>query len=142
MTAALKAMDYYLARGLPKHQAAAIVGNFIVESNLNPRAIGDRDLTEMAHGVGQWRGHRWRALKAFADAQSKEVHGFEVQLMFALHELKTTERTAGEKLFMSKTLEEAVDAMVDYERPGGWKPGNPRGARTWNKRLKAARSLL
>lgn len=142
MTAKDTAFDYYLAKGLTKNQAAAIVGAGIIESNLNPTAIGDRNLKEKAHGVFQWRGNRWKNLLAFAAAQSKEVHGLVLQLSFVLHELKTTERQAGDKLFMAKTLEDAVDAMVDYERPAGWKPGHPRGAKTWNARLKAARSLL
>lgn len=142
MTAKDTAINYYLSKGLTKNQAAAIVGAGIIESNLNPTAVGDKHLKDHAHGIFQWRGDRWKRLLAFAAAQSKEVHGFEVQLMFVLHELKTTERKAGEKLFMAKTLDDAVDAMVDYERPAGWKPGNPRGAKTWNARLKASRSLL
>lgn len=142
MTAKQTAMDYYLSKGLTKNQAAAIVGAAIIESNLNPTALGDRNLAEKAHGVFQWRGRRWKNLLAFAEAQAKEVHGLELQLSFALHELKTSEKAAGDKLFAAKTLEDAVDAMVDYERPAGWRPGHPRGAKTWGARLKLARSLL
>jgi hypothetical protein len=142
MTAKDIAMEYYQSKGLTKVQAAAIVGGFVVESNLNTRALGDRTLADKAHGIGQWRGKRWKHLQEFANGQAKEVHGLEVQLAFALHELKTTEKTAGDKLFAATTLEEAVDAMVGYERPGGWTAKNPRGAKTWKIRLKAARSLL
>jgi hypothetical protein len=39
------------------------------------------------------------------------------QLEFSMHELKTTEKAAGNRLAGARTLEEAVDAGLAYERP-------------------------
>lgn len=135
-------MEWLMAQGLSNIQAAAIIGAFIVESNLNPQALGDRGLPQKAHGIGQWRGDRWFRLVDLATTRGKDKFDFFVQLEFALAELSSTEKMAGQKLFSATTIEEAVEAMIDYERPAGWTQKWPRKARTWKQRLSTSRSLL
>jgi len=136
------AMGYLEAQGLTRLQAAAVIGAFTVESNLNPYAVGDKTLTLHAHGIGQWRGIRWTNLQHLAKTRGKSPYDVLLQLEFALAELGTTEKMAGDKLFRATTIEDAVEAMVDYERPGGWTPKHPRNAHTWKARLAAAKALL
>lgn len=135
-------LDYLMEQGLSKIQAAAIIGAGIVESNLKTHAEGDKNLAVHAHGMFQWRGERWANLRLLAKNRDKDPYDFLLQLEFVLSELATTEKRAGDKLFAAKTIEDAVEAMVDYERPQGWTSKHPRQARTWRQRLSAARSLL
>lgn len=135
-------MDYLEKEGLSHIQAAAVIGAFIVESNLNTHALGDKGLPQKAHGIGQWRGERWIHLQDLAKTRGKDPFDLMLQLEFALVELGTHEKLAGDKLFSADTIEEAVEAMIDYERPAGWTKKWPRKARTWKQRLSTARSLL
>lgn len=98
-------MDYLTAQGLSHIQAAAIIGAFTVESNLNPYAVGDKNLKVRAHGIGQWRGDRWSNLQTLAKTRGKSPFDLLLQLEYALVELGTTERFAGEKLFGANTIE-------------------------------------
>lgn len=103
--------DYLMKKGFSGEQAAGMVGNLIKESNLNPEAWNEK---EKAFGIAQWRNERLDALKKFAGADYKNLYK---QIDFMIHELKTSERPAGEMLGSAKTLEEVVKAMVAYERP-------------------------
>lgn len=136
------AMKHYTDQGLTPVQAAAIVGAFIVESGLNPTAVGDKSLSSRAHGLAQWRGPRWEHMQAYAKTHHKSEFDLVTQLDFALSELNSTERMAGTKLFQAKTVEEAAEAMIDYERPGGWTKKWPRKAQTWPQRLAQAKRCL
>ena len=140
--AARVGLDYYEAQGLTPIQAAAIIGGFTVESNLNPYAVGDKNLKDHAYGVGQWRAARWANLQNLAKLKGKSPYDLLMQLEFALWELAHHEVTAGHQLFAAKTIEDAVDAMIGYERPSGWTFKNPRHAHTWKQRLDAAKALL
>lgn len=87
------AYDYFIGKGLRPVQAAALVGNFLVESGygLSPRAdngIGN-------HGIAQWgtsvpSGQRWQKLESWAAGQGRNVYDLRTQLDFVWHEMSTS----------------------------------------------------
>jgi hypothetical protein len=140
-------MDHYTATtALPLFKRAGIVGNFMGEDfpDLRVAAIGDKSLGDEheAHGIGQWRDGRWLSLQAYAKARKDDPNDLFVQLDFALYEMTTTERTAGAKMAVAKTVEDAVEAMLFYERPAGFSRFSPRTCSAFNKRLAFAKSLM
>ncbi|YBV97527.1 phage tail tip lysozyme [Phyllobacteriaceae bacterium JZ32] len=125
--------------GVADWMASAIVGNLQQESSLQPTgAVGDNGT---AFGLAQWRGDRFANLQRFASARGKSWEDEETQLDFIMHELSTTERTAGEALRASRNVEEATAAFIGFERPAGWTPQNPRAGHGWGNRLAYARSV-
>ncbi|MDW9772549.1 hypothetical protein GOA89_11570 [Sinorhizobium meliloti] len=137
-----RAYQRLISKGWAPHQAAGIVGNLMAESgrglNTQARNAGDGSDGSDSIGVAQWNGARAKALKNFAAAQGKDWHDIDVQTDFIDHELRTSERAAGENLARSQNAEEAAAAFVGYERPAGWSPSNARGAMHWEKRRDAA----
>lgn len=122
--------------GLSDTLASAAIGRLIQESGLRATgAVGDAGT---AFGMAQWRGDRLARLKAFAGAGWTDPYR---QLDFMVHELKTTEGAAGRKFFAATTLEAAAEAMMDFERPQGWTPGNPRAGHGWTNTLANARRV-
>lgn len=134
-----RAMQHYIARGVPPLLAAGIIGNLVQESGLNPKARNPGDGSDGSDsvGLGQWNGDRARALKAFAARNNASPEDLGTQLDFVLHELETTEGAAYQRLKAATTVDEAVAAMIGYERPKGWTPENPRGGHGWSNRLSA-----
>jgi polyhydroxyalkanoate synthesis regulator phasin len=118
-----KYVDYLVAKGgLPVEKAAAIVGNLVQESSLNPTAWNEE---EKALGLAQWRGERQQNLRNFVKDKkrkgeyelSRDIQEPEVQLDFIIHELKTTEKNAGDKFLKAKGLADSVKAFDHhYER--------------------------
>lgn len=137
---AAAARDYLMkAHGLSEHQAAAMAGHGMQESGFNTAALGDKGT---AFGAFQWRGDRLTGLRRFASASGKDVNALETQLDYAMHELKTTEKTAGNAFFAAQDLSGAVDAFMGFERPAGWTPANPRGGHGYSNRLGYAQGLI
>jgi hypothetical protein len=137
------AMQFFESRGYTKAQAAGIVGNLIAESGMDPgaRAPGDaRDKTDSV-GIAQWNMERRKALQEFAAKRGKPAGDFETQLAFIDHELRTSERGAGDRLRGARNADEAAAAFIGYERPKGWTPENPRGGMHWDRRAGNARRL-
>lgn len=124
--------------GLSDVAASAFTAGFIWESGGNQEkpwtivwdAIGDGG---KSHGAGQWNGVRNTALRDFAFQRGKPYTDPDIQLAFAAHELKTTEKRADAALRASRTIEEANSAAITY-----WRPSAPHAA----KRLEIARALL
>lgn len=137
-----RAYQRLISKGWAPHQAAGIVGNLMAESGrgLNTQAVnaGDGSDGSDSIGVAQWNGARAKALKDFAAANGTDWHNIDTQIDFIDHELRTSERAAGENLARSTTAEDAAAAFVGYERPAGWSPANARGAMHWEKRRDAA----
>lgn len=131
------AYDAMVADGLQPHQAAGFLGNFTEESSLNPNAYNKN---EDAIGFAQWRGPRAAALKQYAAANGGDFRDPAIQGRFAAHEMRTNPEYKGawEKLQASKTPQEAADAVVHWEKPGGWKPGDATGVPSYNDRLNHA----
>lgn len=130
---------YMMQKGWSRGQAAAIVGNLQQESGLNTEAVGDNGT---AFGLAQWRGERFENLKKFAQARGLDARTKEAQLDFIDHELRTSERDAGDKLANAKNLDEATAAFISFERPKGWTASDPRLGDAYGKRLKYASSYV
>lgn len=115
---AKEAMEFFLAKGWTREQAAGIVGNLQAESGANMKtdAVGDNG---RAYGVAQW--HPDRQAK-FKEVYGKDIRqaGFKEQLEYVNWELNNSERKAGSMLRQAKSAEEAA-AIVDkyYERSSG-----------------------
>lgn len=126
-----KAMDFFMSKGLPAHQAAGIVGNLMGESNLNHTAVNK---SSGAYGIAQWLGSRKTAL---FNKYGKNPT-FEQQLDFLWDELQSTEKRAFNSLKSAKTLEAATDSfMRTFERPSETEMAN-----SISKRIKHAQSTL
>lgn len=110
-----EALKYFTDRGLTPEQAAGIVGNLMQESRLKSDAWNEK---ERAFGIAQWRNERLDGLKMFAAARGKDISDIQTQMDYILHELKTTESTAGQKLMQSSSASEAAFNFGKYyERP-------------------------
>lgn len=127
--------------GLTDVQAAGLIGRWQQESGagLNPTAYGDKSIPGGSQGIGQWNRERLDALQAFGGTNWRDPS---VQARFALHELDTTEKSAGNALKNAKTYQDAVNAAMAYERPLGWTPNNPALGHGYKNTLKNAMNLL
>jgi hypothetical protein len=129
-----KAFNFFLSRGFSEKQAAGIVGNLIVESNVNPIAINDaprKDGTiEGSFGIAQWNpgagAKRLQELAVWCGENNKRIDLLETQLEFIIYELyRHPTRYGLHKLKESESIEDAVAAFERYERPEGWTRTNP-----------------
>ena len=101
--------------GLTKAQVAGLVGGFILESQLNPKAKNSIN----AQGIAQWLGSR-------RDAYSR-LHGkslldssLEDQVNYVIYELKGPERVALRHLKSTSSVKDAaIFADKYYERSEG-----------------------
>jgi hypothetical protein len=132
-----EAMQYFLAQGWTRAQAAGIVGNLAQESGLDPN-IRNRAGDSNAFGIAQWTAGRRRALFAFAGTTRPT---FQQQLAFIQHELNTSEGGAAGRLRRATTATDAAEAFTYFERAGTgergtgrFDPNNPRATHGWNER--------
>ena len=116
-------MAYFQSQGWTKDQAAGIMANFYGESHLDPNAVSPDG---GAHGLGQWRGDRWKRLVAEYGPNPTAAQ----QFAFTQQELMTTESAAAAKLKASPSSFSAGVAFdTGFERNGGgWFSQNVRGA--------------
>lgn len=137
-----RAYQRLISKGWTPAQAAGVVGNLTAESggslNTQARNPGDGSDGSDSIGVAQWNGARAKALKAFAAERGTDWHDFDTQIDFVDHELRTSERGAGENLARATNAEEAAAAFTGYERPAGWSAGNAKGSHNWTGRRDAA----
>lgn len=140
MENAQRAFQYFTSIGYSPVQAAAIVGNLMQESgpNLDVNATGDAGT---AFGIAQWRHDRVAGLQQFAAQRGTDWRDFDTQLAYVDHELRTTENRAGNALRGSQNLDQAVAAMIGYERPQGWTLANPQAGHGWDNRMAYATQL-
>ena len=110
-----EAMNYLMAKGYTKEQSAAIVGNFMQESGMNPNAY---NAGEGAYGLAQWRGSRRTGLESFAASRGQSYSDFYTQLDYFDYESRNTEARAGNQIRSATTLNEALAGMRSYERYG------------------------
>ena len=80
-------------------------------------------------------------MKAWIAERGKDWRDRRQQIDFMMHEMDTTERSAGEALRRAGTVDEATAAMIGFERPQGWSARNPRAGHGWGARLGNARRL-
>lgn len=116
---------------LSDFQIAGIVGNLTGESKLNPEAVNP---TSKAYGIAQWLGSRKEKLFA----KYGQNPNLDQQLEFLWDELKTTEKTAFNKLLQTTSLEEATNSfMKHFERPS-----QREMAQSISNRIKYGKELL
>lgn len=107
------AMQRIMLGGYDENNAAAIVGNLIAESSLNPYA----DDKGGHLGIGQWDAYRWANENAFAQANSSDPYDFRTQVDYMLYEITQQ----GENFFaqLPRAIADAVDDFGrKVERPG------------------------
>ena len=112
-----KVFNFFVSKGLSDFQAAAFVGNFMVEGtpSINPSAVNP---SSGATGVAQWLGSRLEGLQDFAKRNNLPVDKIEAQLEYAWYELNNDEKSAFEVIKNTSNLEDAVNAVrAEYERP-------------------------
>jgi hypothetical protein len=108
--------------GLSSAQAAGVLGNFVRESNLNPRineggAVG-LPARRGGYGLAQWTGSRQNDLIRFAGSP-EQAGDLGTQIAFLKHELHGPERKAYDSLLKAQTPEEAALVFErDFERAG------------------------
>lgn len=109
--------QYYIGKGLPAAAAAALAGNFQVESGDNPDSY---NAAEQAVGLANWEGGRRTALQQFAAARGTTETDLQTQLDFSWHELTTDYRGVLSQL-QQATDPSAAAAVVDahYEVSSG-----------------------
>lgn len=131
------AYNYLIKQGYTPVIASGIVGNLVAESNLNTNVLGKAD-NKGSNGIAQWHSERLSGLKNYASQKGKKWTDLDVQLDYISYELKTSHKTAWNKLKYSKTPEEASEAfMQHYEKPAKWAIAQSRG-----ERAKQARNLF
>jgi len=112
---AKKAIAFFQSKGWSKDQAAAIVGNLLQESNLDPDIVNPKS---GARGIAQWLGSR---VDDFERQEKVPLKGsrFEQQLDFVNWELNHSEKKAGDKIKSTKNIQDATASVAnDYERMG------------------------
>lgn len=94
----IKAMNYFIAKGFSKEQAAGIVGNFLRESGMNPTKINEVEKEKgykgYGRGIAQWSNDRIKQFKAwhqqkYGDPLSPEEAPLEHQLEYAYLEMQS-----------------------------------------------------
>lgn len=109
------ALEFFMKKNWTREQAAAIVGNLIHESNLDPNEhTGDGGT---AYGIAQWHSNRQAD---FRKLYGKSIQGssFMEQLEFVDWELKHSHKSAGDALKNDRSIEQMTKDVQDhYEGP-------------------------
>lgn len=154
-------------KGWSRAQAGGMVGRWMQESysRLDTGAVGDKEIPGASHGLGQWNRERKAAMIAYttgknpggkyadhplvlsalkASPGNRGVSNFDAQLDFGDWEIRNSpsERLAFTSLVHADNAEEASAAMMHYERPRGYRPGNPRGGHGFRQTVQYANSVL
>lgn len=128
-----QAYDFFRNQGYTKEQAAAIVGNLMVESrfdgqelNINAVAYHDQGHNKHARGLAQWGPGR-RTIYEQWSGKSWNQATFEDQLNFVVHELNNPDAESGnlnvnanKNLKAANTVDQAAYVFdSQYERSSG-----------------------
>lgn len=102
------ALTFFLDNGYTLEQSCGIVGTLFAATELDPLFFNDEFF-----GIGAWdkRSSRWTRLNRFANAfePSKTVESFDLQLIFVLNELRTTNTIAQSKLISTEKIKGSWD---------------------------------
>lgn len=116
-----KAFNFLKSQGYSNQAAAAVVGNFMQESGMNPGSVNSIGAT----GIAQWLGGRKQGLFNFAEQKGMDPMSLEAQLMYYVYETENNEKGSMRKYggwdaFKKSTdLEGATVAFrKGFERPG------------------------
>lgn len=137
-------------------QASAIVAALNAESGCNPKAAAMDTNNWPSKGICQWNKERlWKLERLYGESSSQQNKStaplnctLEQQLAYLWDELRGPESRAFNRLLASTTPQDATDAMLTFERPGGvykkmngnW--GVDRGHPEYSKRLKGTMSVM
>ncbi len=123
---AQQTIDFFMAKGLSRAQAAGIAGNLLYESGFNPSAVGDGGTS---FGVAQWHLGRGEAMKRWTREHGYSSTSFKGQLEFLWYELNHNESNALGKLRATGTAYDAGMAFCRYfERPAYINPARGQAA--------------
>jgi hypothetical protein len=101
------------AKGYNNIQIAAITGNFLHESELNPNAFNSAGGGQGAYGIAQWRAGRQSALKKLSNYDTLQT-----QIDYVHKEIQSDPVII--KALQARTVQEAALAFeATYERSGG-----------------------
>ncbi len=75
--------NFMISNGFTEYQAAGILGNWWVESRLNPAAVQPNGI---GHGLGQWSFVRWTNLSNYAAKKGQPWSSISLQLEFFIYE--------------------------------------------------------
>lgn len=129
--------DMLLSATGNEYGTAAIMGNLMAESSLNPRCVtgtSDKDYTERAdtgvidfardaraYGLVQWCYHtRKEGLLAYAKNTGRSVGHLQMQLEYLVKEMSESYKTVWKAVTEAKDIRTASDiVMLKYEKPAG-----------------------
>mgnify|MGYP000349563475 CR=1 FL=1 len=109
----------------------ASIAQGISESSLDPKSRGDGG---KAFGLHQWHPDRQRGLLALSKQMGLPPTDPRVQIPFWYNENKSN--------WSISDPTAANNAAIASERPAGWKPGDPTGVPSYNKRLGDTMALM
>ena len=117
-----KGYNYLIGLGYSPVSAAAVIGNFIVESNMVPTTTSAA-ANESSYGIAQWNpdAGRLQQLQSFATDRGLDFNQLSTQLQFFHHDFSTlSPRFWRYTEFKGLTnLDKAVEHFCNnYERPG------------------------
>lgn len=161
---AQRAFAFFMDKGLPPHQAAAMAANFAWESggNVADVTVNDnpRGSPSAPHsvGLGQWND-RSRNLFDFARSQGIAMPSGDLrdpavarasiaavplgtQLDFAWREMQGPERRAFAGLTAAGDVGSANAAAIGYHRPAGWTRSAPQNGHGFAQRGEIANAVL
>jgi hypothetical protein len=110
------AYEFFVDKGLKPRAAAAIVGNLIQESSVDPNAVQFGG--GPGRGIAQWSvGGRWNHdshdnVKWYAAKHGKSIHSLKLQLQFIWYELQTYSDYGLSKL---KAADNVTEATIAFE---------------------------
>jgi len=156
--------QFFLDRGLPPHQAAAIAGNMAWEGGgrtdlINPGDnIRNSPRSPHSFGIGQWND-RLPALISYARAQGIDIPegdlrdtnylrtiapmlNLDTQLRFAWNEMQGPENRAFRLLTRGGDLQSAAQGAISYHRPAGWTWGNPSAGHGFMNRVSLGNQIM
>lgn len=132
-------------KGWSAAQASGMVGRWMQESypKLDTKARGDLSIPGASVGIGQWNRERKAAMIKFAKDRGGPTN-FDAQIDFGDWEIRNSprERLALAALVHAKNPEQASAAMMHYERPRGYSPGNPRGGHGFRQTVQYANHVM
>lgn len=115
-----KAMQFFIKNGFSKEQAAGIVGNFLVES-AHTMSGGIKEFSGGGgYGIAQWTTPaRKRGLAQYAANKGMSVDNLDLQLMYALQEMKDQGLDTKLKGISGANAHQQASTMVmrQFERP-------------------------
>lgn len=120
-----RAYNYFVSKGFTAQQAAGIIGNFMVESGVNPMRVQGAGVQESktlpssgGYGIAQW-DDRKQNLANYARQQGRPLYDLSLQLDFVMYELGGSERAANDAFKATTNIVQATTVWMErYERPG------------------------